>query len=82
MILDERIEGSRIRQFSSQVKELKNETKIQLQQMISGGESEEFYRGLLAGLAASTAFIQSGNAVYVPACVAIVAEHCERMEIA
>jgi hypothetical protein len=82
MKIDDRIDLARRRQFSGELRKLPLEDIEHLQDCINGNETEEFYAGVLAGLAAATTLVQSGLADAVPKATAAIADLCEKREYA
>ena len=82
MKIDDRIDLARRRQFAGEFCKLPLENIEKLQDCIKGNETEEFYAGVLAGLAAATTLVQAGLAGAVPKATAAIADLCEKREYA
>lgn len=82
MQIDDRIDLGRRRQFAGELRKLSAEDIEHLQDCIKGDETEEFYAGVLAGLAVATAMTQSGLIDAVPKAAAAIADLCEKREYA
>lgn len=59
--IDERIDYSRVQQFASQVTNLSNRLRTELDENFEGDKSDDFYFGLLAGFANSLSVFQNGE---------------------
>lgn len=81
MIIDEMQSTAQLRQFASQVSRLSPEEVTQFESMWSGNRSDEFYLGLIAGLAVATAMLQGERAPHIPRAAAFVADRLARKEI-
>ena len=80
--LDNRIDIARRRQFAGEIAKLDPSLLRHLRDHVDGGETEEFYAGVLAGLVAATTLIQSDLAEIIPQATAVIADLCESREYA
>ena len=78
--IDERIDIARRRQFAGEFRKLPLGNVEQIRECVKGEESEEFYAGMLAGLASATVMIQQGHANAVQEVTAGIADFCESKE--
>lgn len=81
MEIDNRITLGNRRHFAGEITQLSSATVEFLQSQLSGSEPEEFYAGLLAGLATATTLLQVGAGGLIPPVTCIVADFCERGEL-
>lgn len=82
MIVDEPTSTASLRQFASQVCHTPKSVRQSFENMFKGDQSDDFYRGLLAGLAASHVLNTNSLSGHVPHLIAFVAEKMEQKEIA
>lgn len=59
--IDERIDYQRIQQFASQVSSVSKRLMVEMEENFVGDRSDDFYHGLLAGLANSFSLLQSSE---------------------
>lgn len=81
MIIDDRIDIGRRRQFAGETSHLPAELVEHLRAHMAGDQPEEFYAGLLAGLAVATTLYQAGITAMIPQVTCAVADYCERGEL-
>jgi hypothetical protein len=82
MIFDERYTAKQIRQFAGEINNVAPEIREDFASMFNGTESDDFYAGLIAGLANAVAIAQGGQAAFLPIVLALVADRVEQKEIA
>ena len=80
-LIDEHIDYARIQQFATQVSNLSNRLRTELDENFAGNQSDEFYFGLLAGFANSLSVLQNEEMSetdkhsLVGAIVALISDH-------
>lgn len=82
MIIDQRVDGKLVDQFAGQFgATVSPSSRQRFEDMFQGDQTDEFYAGLLAGLAAAQNLIQNGFTDYVAPTVAFVAHKNRQREI-
>jgi len=81
MVIDKTQSTAQLRQFAAQVSRLAPEEITQFESMWDGNQSDEFYLGLVAGLAVATAMLQGNCALHIPRATAFVADRMAKKEI-
>jgi hypothetical protein len=79
--VDERYTGKMIRHFSSYMDNLPTESRLQLETLFTDDQSDEFYAGLLSGLAAAETLRRHDQQHLLQALVAFVASKLEAKEV-
>lgn len=78
MIIDERVDGARVRQFSGEMRKLSEENVAMLESLWRGDQTD----GLLAGMATAHQLAKSDMTEHLGLLVAFVANKMEQREIA
>ncbi len=81
MQVDQRYSGMAIRKFAGMLNRADPEVVAQLEAMFDNNQSDEFYLGLLSGLASSEVLLRHGRHRLIPLLVAFVAERIEKREV-
>ncbi len=81
MKIDARYHGAAIRNFASRMADADPEVRRELEIMFNDDQSDEFYAGLLAGLANAQVLIVKGKFKYLPLIVSFISEKLEKKEI-
>lgn len=82
MIVDERVPRGCVREWARQLRELPPAAIAGVNNCFRFDQPDDFYAGLLAGLSACESIRQAGQPHLIPALVAIVADVCDRKELA
>lgn len=80
VMIDEPIERGRRIKFAGEIKKVPEDIVAQLQAMINGDQSGDFYAGLLSGLVYATTLWQNNLGHIIGAATSVVSDHCERNE--
>lgn len=81
MQIDYRHNHKEIRQFASQMERVMPHVRKQLEGMFNNDQPDEFYVGLLTGLASSLVMTKNNMSEYLPVLVSFIAERIEKKEI-